>query len=132
MKRKKALTLLEILVVIFLITLITATIGYNMRGTLDRGRAFRTEQAMAELRDLLMLSVADGSDIEKVCANPLQYLKDSELAKDPEKLVKDGWNQKFEIRLNRKKDDFVIHSEALKKYYEKTNKNRDAQAESEE
>ena len=35
--KKRALTLLEVMIVIFLITLITGTIGYSMRGTLDKG-----------------------------------------------------------------------------------------------
>ena len=53
--------MLEIIIVIFLITLITGAIGYNMKGTLDRGKAFRTEQARRELHDLLLVCVAEGS-----------------------------------------------------------------------
>src|SRR5271169_624785 len=100
MKRKKrALTLLEIMIVIFLITLITGTIGYSMRGTLDKGRAFRTKQGMEQLHDLLLICLAETEKgtAEDIAKNPLVYLKELGLAKDPENLVKDGWKQDFEI-----------------------------------
>ena len=61
-KKKRALTLLEIMIVIFLITLITGAIGYNMLGTLDRGRVFRTQQAKEQLHDLLLICLADKGD----------------------------------------------------------------------
>lgn len=115
MKRKKrALTLLEILIVIFLITLITGAIGYNMKGTLDKGRIFRTEQAKMELHDLLMLCISEGKSPEEVCNKPEDHLKESGLAKDPKKLVKDGWGEKFKIEY--KKGDIEITSAALEKH----------------
>ncbi len=82
MKRKKrALTLLEIMIVIFLITLITGAIGYNMKGTLDRGRAFRTEQAQAQLRDLLLICLEEGVNSEDLTRDPAAHLKKFNLAK---------------------------------------------------
>ena len=65
-KQKRTLTILEIIIVIFLITLITGTIGYNMKGTLDRGRAFRTEQARAQLRDLLLICLEEGEKADEI------------------------------------------------------------------
>ena len=64
-KRKSALTLLEIMIVIFLITLITGAIGYNMKGALDRGRAFRTEQAKEQLLNLLLICLEEGEKAEQ-------------------------------------------------------------------
>ncbi len=67
MKRKKrAFSLLEVMVVIFLITLITGAIGYNMKGTLDKGRAFRTEQAKTQLHDLLLICIEEGIDPDEL------------------------------------------------------------------
>src|SRR5206468_3565400 len=99
--KKRALTLLEIMIVIFLITLITGTIGYSMRGTLDKGRAFRTEQAMEQLHDLLLICLAEGNDADAIASDPAGHLKQLGLAKDPENLIKDGWKKKFEITTNR-------------------------------
>jgi type II secretory pathway pseudopilin PulG len=119
-KKKRALTLLEIMIVIFLITLITGTIGFSFRGTLDKGRAFRTEQAKEQLRDLLLMCLAEGkADVDALAKNPVKYLKETNLAKDPKKLVKDGWNQPFEITAINK-SDFKIISKALDEYRIKT------------
>lgn len=118
-KKKRALTLLEIMIVIFLITLITGAIGYNMLGTLDRGRVFRTQQAKEQLHDLLLICLADKGDAEAISKNPLQYLKELGLAKDPENLIKDGWKQPFSIKATRDKNDFIIQSTGLEKYNKK-------------
>jgi len=118
-KKKRALTLLEIMIVIFLITLITGAIGYNMLGTLDRGRIFRTQQAKEQLHDLLLICLADKGDAEAISKNPLQYLKELGLAKDPENLIKDGWKQPFAIKATRDKNDFIIQSVGLEKYNKK-------------
>ena len=118
-KKKRPLTLLEIMIVIFLITLITGAIGYNMLGTLDRGRVFRTKQAKEQLHDLLLICLADKGDAETIAKNPLPHLKELGLAKDPENLIKDGWKQPFIIKPTRDKNDFEIRSEGLEKYNKK-------------
>ncbi|HSX25504.1 MAG TPA: prepilin-type N-terminal cleavage/methylation domain-containing protein [Chlamydiales bacterium] len=118
-KKKRALTLLEIMIVIFIITLVTGAIGYNMRGTLDRGRAFRTEQAMEQLHDLLLICLADGEgDAAAIVRDPVKSLTDSGLAKNPKKLVVDGWGNPFTITA-RGKSDFNIKSQRLADYNEK-------------
>ncbi len=118
-KKKRPLTLLEIMIVIFLITLITGAIGYNMLGTLDRGRVFRTNQAKEQLHDLLLICLADKGDAEAISKNPLHYLKELGLSKDPENLIKDGWKHPFVIKATRDKSDFEIRSEGLDKYNKK-------------
>jgi general secretion pathway protein G len=123
MKRKKrALTLLEIMIVIFLITLITGAIGYNMKGTLDRGRAFRTEQAKAQLHDLLLICLEEGVKPDDLAKEPGGYLKKFNLAKNSDKLVQDGWGTNFAIQYNQSRSDFKITSQAYDKYMKKLNK----------
>lgn len=122
MKRKKrALTLLEIMIVIFLITLITGAIGYNMKGTLDRGRAFRTEQASEQLHDLLLICLEEGVKGEELANAPSSFLKKYNLAKNSDKLVLDGWGEKFIIKFNKNQNDFKITSNNLDNYKKKTN-----------
>jgi general secretion pathway protein G len=120
MKKKHPLTLLEIIIVIFLITLISGAIGYSMKGTLDKGKVFRTEQAQEQLRDLLLMCVAEGESPENVVHNPVAVLKKYGLAKNPDKIIEDGWGKKFDIVLTSSKNDFKISSEELKKYHKKT------------
>ena len=42
-KSKKAMTLLEVMIVIFIIGIISSVIGYNMKGSLEKAKAFKTE-----------------------------------------------------------------------------------------
>lgn len=104
-KQKRPLTLLEIMIVIFLIGLIGSVVGYNMKGSIDEGRYFKTEQAAAQIRDILLLEVAKGeSTVDEVVGNPLFYLKKAKVMKEPEKMLKDGWGTKFEITKNKQTD----------------------------
>jgi len=120
-RRKRALSLLEIMIVIFLITLITGAIGYNMKGTLDRGRAFRTEQAKVQLHDLLLICLEEGVKPDELAKDPATYLKKYNLAKNSEKLVQDGWGSQFAIQYNQNKNDFKITSASYDKYKKKLN-----------
>jgi type II secretory pathway pseudopilin PulG len=119
-KKKRPFTLLEIIIVIFIITLVTGAIGYSMKGTLDKGRAFRTEQAMDQLKDLLLMCLAEGDKADEIAAKPEFFLKKYGLAKNPAKIVEDGWGQKFTIKPTRSKTDFTVFSDALERYNKKT------------
>jgi general secretion pathway protein G len=122
--KKRALTLLEIMIVIFLITLITGTIGYNMRGTLDKGRAFRTERAKEQLHDLLLICLAESDKTAaQIASDPSEYLKQTGLAKDPKGLILDGWKEPFKITVNPSGTDFNIKSDKLIAYNAKTKRN---------
>jgi general secretion pathway protein G len=114
--KKRALTLLEIMIVIFLITLVTGTIGYSMRGTLEKGRVFKTEQAKEQLHDLLLICLAEEGNADAIAKDPGTYLKKLGLAKDPDGLLKDGWNEDFQISVLGNDLDFKIRSEALERY----------------
>ena len=116
MKKKRALTLLEIIIVIFLITLITGAIGYSMKGTLDKGKVFRTEQAIEQLRDLLLMCLAEGESPEALIKDPGEVLSRYGLAKNPKKIIEDGWGKRLSIVLSREKNDFEITSKALTEY----------------
>lgn len=118
MKRKKqALTLLEIMIVIVLIGLIGSVIGVNMKGSLDEGRAFKTRQAQAQIEDILMLAVAQGEPIDNVVANKEAFLEISGLVKDASAFLKDGWGVPFEVRVGgHGHDKIVVDSAKLDAY----------------
>jgi len=99
MKKKRAFTLLEIMIVIFLIGIIGSVIGYNMKGSLDKGKAFKTQQAKLKIKDILELEMAKGVSPEKIIKSPEQYLKASRLVKNPDRMIKDGWGEKFDVSL---------------------------------
>jgi general secretion pathway protein G len=122
-KKKRPLTLLEIMIVIFLIGIIGSVVGYNMKGSLDKGRAFKTERAMDQIHDILMLEVAQGGcTLKEAIENPLACLKRSGIAKDPEKLVTDGWGQAFELK--ERFGDISVRSQPYKNYLKKHDKTK--------
>ncbi len=115
-KRKSALTLLEIMIVIFLITLITGAVGYNMKGSLDKGKIFRSRQAKEQLHDMLLLLLAEGTDPQALVSRPLDHIRQLNLAKNPDKLMVDGWGAPFQVQLTRDRKDFTITSVNSAKY----------------
>lgn len=60
-KKRHPITLLEIMIVILLIGLIGGVLSYNLKGTLDRGKIFRTEEGIKRLREILELEIERGS-----------------------------------------------------------------------
>lgn len=126
--KKRAFTLMEIMIVIFLIGIIGSVISYNMRGSLERGKAFKTEQAIAQVTDILEMEVATGSvSAEDLVSNPESIknaIKRSGMIKDPGKLLKDGWNQDLDIRMNKTTNNIMVSSQKLSNYYDKLKKLR--------
>ncbi|MFA6119649.1 MAG: type II secretion system protein [Parachlamydiales bacterium] len=120
MIKKRHITLLEMMIVILLIGIITSVVGYNVKGSLDRGKLFKTEQAQKQIRDILLLEVAKGNNLEEVVKNHKKYLEESLLLKDVSQMLKDGWGDEFTIKVSRDRSNIDVISANLKKY-KKTN-----------
>jgi type II secretory pathway pseudopilin PulG len=118
---KRYITLLEIMIVILLIGIITSVVGYNVKGSLEKGKVFKTEQAQRQIKDILLLEVAKGKDIEEITKNFQKYLEESGLVKDINQMSKDGWGEKFIVKPNRDRSDIEVISEKLKKYHKDHN-----------
>ena len=118
--KKRPITLLEIMIVIFLISIIGSVIGYNMKRSLDKGRAFKTQQAISQIEDILQLQMVEENRTRKeVAADASNVLKNSGLVKNPNKLLTDGWNNKLKITVD--DDDFIITSKKYDEYCKKHN-----------
>lgn len=111
MKKKQALTLLEIMIVIVLIGLIGSVLGFSMKGSLDKGKIFKTERAIQLIEDTLMLEVAKGASITDVINKAETYLKNSGMVKNAENILKDGWGEPFDIE--KKGDQISVNSKRL-------------------
>lgn len=118
------MTLLEIMIVIFIIGIIGSVIGYNMKGSLDKGRAFKSEQGMRQVYEILSLEVAKGASLEEVVKDPKAAIEESGLAKDPDKLLVDGWGKPYKIILDDQDEDILISSLGLEKYKSKVKKKK--------
>src|SRR3989344_5025868 len=85
--KKRTFTLIEIMIVILLITLIGGVIGYNVKGSLKKGKEFKTKQAKAQLEDILEICLQEGMDPKEFENDPIKFLEDSGLAKDAKSLL---------------------------------------------
>jgi len=108
-KRKSPLTIIEVMIVIFIISIVGGVMTHNMKGSLVKGRAFKTETASREAYDILSLELASGTPLDDILTNPSSILIHSGLVKNPKKLLQDGWGKDFQlVRLN--DEDFVLYS----------------------
>lgn len=120
MKKKYAMTLLEIMIVIFIIGIIGSVIGYNMRGSLDNGKAFKTKEGSRKLYEIVQLESVqkgmlkdEGNLPDKISA----MLKDSGLVKNVKELMKDGWGNEYHFSIEG--EDLRFYSEKYDAYCEK-------------
>ncbi len=111
MKKKRALTLIEIMVVLFIITIVTSVIGVNMKGTMKEGKAFKSEKGSKQVYDILSLEVAKNPDlIESIIDHPDVILKNSGIINDPKKILTDGWGEPFKIKIDPVDGDIKVTS----------------------
>lgn len=114
---RRAITLIEVMIVMFLIALIAGVVAYNYRGSLDAGKAFTTEQNMSKLRNLLDLEAAkSNADPRNITGNWKELLQKSPLVKNVDALSKDGWGQPFTVEYDDQKHDYRITSERYDTY----------------
>lgn len=113
-KKKRPVTLIEMMVVITLIGVIAALVGYNMQGVLQKTKIKQTELAIEKIKDILELEISlnPGINSEDLTKSPEKYLKKSELVKDANKLLKDGWGNPIKVELS-PNGELSVYSEKL-------------------
>lgn len=112
-RNKYALSLLEIMVVIFIIGIIGAVIGVNMKGSLEQGKAFKTEKGSKQVCDILDLELAKDPTILKETSTHKEVigiLKRSGLPHDAGKLMEDGWGAPYVVRYDAENQEFKVTS----------------------
>ena len=98
MKQKRSITLIEMMIVMFLIALITGVIAYNYRGVLDEGKAFKTQAAMEKLETILNLAVANNPELlDDISDSWIDIVEDSPLVRSVREVSRDGWGQEFQV-----------------------------------
>jgi type II secretory pathway pseudopilin PulG len=131
-QKKRPMTLLEVMIVIFIIGIIGSVIGYNMRGSMDQGKAFKTKEGITKLYNIVHLEMdsneikaLEGASSEEIAKKIGIVLTDSGLVNKPQQYLIDGWKNKLEFEVVPVKGGYEIraNSEKYKKFYEKKNKN---------
>jgi len=125
-RKKRAMTLLEIMIVIFIIGIISSVIGYNMKGSLEKAKAFKTGEGIKKIKEIFELELAQGSaDLAEVVNQPAKVLENSGLVSNPKEMLKDGWGTPYKITASAK-GAIQVKSAAFDKYQEKHKKPQEA------
>jgi general secretion pathway protein G len=117
--RRRFVTLIEMMIVMFLIALITGVVAYNYRGSLEEGKAFKTKAGMEKLETILNLAAADNPDIDFSGPGWQDFIKNSPLVKDADSLIKDGWGNTYTVNYDESNRQISITSEAYNSYRSK-------------
>lgn len=105
--KKRYITLIEIMIVMFLIALIAGVLAYNYRGSLDEGKAFKTKAAIEKLETILNLKISESPDMASNISSDWQsVVRNSPLVSSPDALIKDGWGATFDVSVD---DNGVVH-----------------------
>lgn len=114
------MTLLEVMIVIFIIGIIGSVIGYNMRGSLDNGKAFKTKEGTRRLYEIVQLESDGLKDGGHLHDNIKNLLENSGLVRNAKDLMKDGWGEEYRIEVH--EGDIRFFSQKYEAYCEKKNK----------
>jgi general secretion pathway protein G len=99
--QRRFMTLIEIMIVMFLIALITGVIAYNYRGSLDEGKAFKTKVAIEKLETILNLKISENPDMANNITSDWQsVVRSSPLVANPDALIRDGWGIPFDVSID--------------------------------
>lgn len=121
-RKKQAMTLLEVMIVIFIIGIISSVIGYNMKGSLNKAKAFKTTEGMKKILEIFELEIAQGSaSLQEVVSSPESVLEGSGLVTSGKEMFKDGWGQPYEIKLS-SSGKILLKSKAYENFLKKQKK----------
>lgn len=113
--KKRCITLIEIMIVMFLIALITGVVAYNYRGSLDEGKKFKTQTGMDRLETVLNLHLAENpADIQHIDRWE-DFVRSSPLVKDPNSLIYDGWGYRYQVQVD-DQGNILVTSPKLEEY----------------
>jgi general secretion pathway protein G len=113
--KKRCITLIEIMIVMFLIALITGALAYRFGGALEKGYAFKTKANIERLEAILNLAVAENPVLlENIDTNWQRIVETSPLVKDARSLATDGWGYLFNV--SEKNGQIEVHSGKYEEY----------------
>lgn len=113
-RKKRPVTLIEIMIVILLIGLIGGALAFNMRGSVDKGKVFKTEQNISRVYDALMFEYAKGErNLRQIVEDRENVMRECPFVKDGVSLLKDAWGNPLSIQIDELGDELLITSARL-------------------
>jgi general secretion pathway protein G len=118
-KKKRFITLVEMMIVMFLIAMITGVIAYNYTGSLEEGKAFKTKNGIDKIHTVLDLHlIANPNDRDSIESSWKDYVKKSQIVKNADELTKDGWGGEYQVTKG-DDDEIIIRSDRYQAYKNK-------------
>lgn len=125
-RARRAITLIEMIIVMILIAMITGAVAYNYRESLNEGRAFKTKELMSRLDTILAIYLAENPEQTATIQNNWQsIIVKSSLLKNPKDALKDGWGQPFKLEQKTGESgqtEYAVTSEEYERYRKKKGK----------
>lgn len=121
MKRKKqALTLVEMMLVMLLISVIGSAVAFNLKGAMKKGKAFKTQEMQKKIDSALSLALLEGYSPEEIESNWVEYVKASPFidVKPHQNRILDGWGDPFEVHYDTSTDTLFSTSKHTQKHEE--------------
>ncbi len=114
-KKRNALTLIEIMLVIILVGIVGGALAFNLKGAVQKGKRFKTEETKKKIDAILNLALLEGHSSEEVKSNWIEHVKDSPLIKTkPNQTdIWDGWGKPFEVDISEDGYTLVSKSENI-------------------
>lgn len=98
---RRKITLIEMMIVMFLIAMIIGVVAYNYQGTLDEGKAFKTKTAKEKLSTVLTIIISNDPDKQDNLDQQWKdYINRSPLIQNANDIIKDGWGNEFRVTLD--------------------------------
>ena len=114
--KKRFITLVEMMIVMFLIAMITGVIAYNYTGSLEEGKAFKTKAGIEKIHTVLDLHLATHpEDQDNIETRWKDIVESSQLVKNAKDLIKDGWGAEYQVSKNNN-GDIDIKSDKYESY----------------
>lgn len=111
--KRTALTLIEMMLVIILIGIVGGALAFNLKGAIEKGKGFKTEEIRKKINSALDLALLEGITIEELENNWIEYVKKSPLIKmkPNQENILDGWGKPFRVELNSQDQSLVVLSD---------------------
>lgn len=98
--QKRFVSLIEMMIVMFLIALILGVVAYNYRGSLEEGKAFKTRVGIEKIEDSITLALSkDPTLIHDVSSNWRDIILNDPIIKDPRAMLYDGWGEEYQVNV---------------------------------
>jgi general secretion pathway protein G len=115
-KQRRYLTLIEMMIVMFIIASITGVLGYRYASSLDEAKAFKTKTAIERVSSALNLEAAQNPDfLSNIQSEWQAAVANSPLGTNNSKdLLRDGWGVTFEVYVEN--GNIIVRSQKFDDY----------------